>query len=222
VSRLSGITSRCTWRRACQRRRYWGGTSALEASTWPPTRCRRIELKSIIVIFRFTTDVTIEKHTRDRDAELLRWIDNGMDICNRGNSTRRILLKESFVVLDTRIYHRNYRKARRESRRCAGINNAYRTTWGWPATRLDGDERPSDKKRDDPSPRVHGFPSRRTRCKRGSNARRRCWPPSKRCRSQSKFRGISTLETKAIGCCTERWYMWDQWDVGCAIVGRRH
>jgi len=95
--------------------------------------------------------------------------------------------------------------SRVETRVAFRMNNAHRTTWGSPATRLDGDERPSDRKRDGPSPRVHDFlSSRRTRYKRGSNVRHRCWPPSKRYRFRSKFHGISTLETKRHRLWTER------------------
>lgn len=71
--------------------------------------------------------------------------------------------------------------------------------------RLDGDERPSDKKRDGPLLRVHGFLStRRTRCKRDNNARRRYWSLSKRCRSPPKFRGICTLKTKSASVRARR------------------
>jgi len=50
ASRLSGITSQCIWRGGRRGKRCGEETSALEASTWSPTKRRRIELEHTIDI----------------------------------------------------------------------------------------------------------------------------------------------------------------------------
>lgn len=74
-------------------------------------------------------------------------------------------------------------------------DNAYHTTWGWPAMKLHDDEKPSDRKQDGPSPRARDFLSPlQKHCKRDSIFLSRCSPPNRLCRSRSKFHGTNILK----------------------------